>query len=228
MDGALVGHPKRGIKTLSNDWTPTMSHPKLEFLFDFGSPNAYVCHKLIPAIEQRTGVKFEYVPILLGGLFKLANNRSPMEAFAGIANKQAYDKLEMNRFVAKHKLDRFRFNPFFPINTLQIMRGAVAAQNLGIFMPYVESMYEAMWEQGRNMNESTEIIDVLKIAGIESGALLEKTQQPDVKNELLVNTQSAFERGAFGSPTFFVENEIFFGKDRLRDVEEEIHRAILG
>jgi len=205
-----------------------MSHPTVQFLFDFGSPNAYVCHKVIPAIEQRTGVKFEYVPILLGGLFKLANNRSPMEAFAGIANKQAYDKLEMKRFVAKHKLDRFRFNPFFPINTLQIMRGAVAAQRLGIFMPYVDAMYEAMWEQGRNMNEPTEIIDVLRIADIESGVLLEATQQSDVKNGLLVNTQSAFERGAFGSPTFFVENEIFFGKDRLREVEEEIHRAILG
>ncbi len=205
-----------------------MSHPTVQFLFDFGSPNAYVCHKVIPAIEQRTGVKFEYVPILLGGLFKLANNRSPMEAFAGIANKQAYDKLEMKRFVAKHKLDRFRFNPFFPINTLQIMRGAVAAQKLGIFMPYVDAMYQAMWEQGRNMNEPTEIIDVLNMAGIESGSLLEAAQQSDVKSGLLVNTQSAFERGAFGSPTFFVGSEIFFGKDRLREVEEEIHRAIHG
>ena len=205
-----------------------MSHPAVQFLFDFGSPNAYLCHKVIPAIEQRTGVKFEYVPILLGGLFKLANNRSPMEAFAGIANKQAYDKLEMKRFVAKHKLDRFRFNPFFPINTLQLMRGAVAAQTLGNFKPYVNAMYPAMWEQGRNMNEPTEIIDVLQTAGIDSGALLEAAQLSEVKSALLANTQSAFERGAFGSPTFFVGSEIFFGKDRLRDVEEEIHRTIDG
>lgn len=205
-----------------------MSHPAVQFLFDFGSPNAYLCHKVIPAIEQRTGVKFEYVPILLGGLFKLANNRSPMEAFAGIANKQAYDKLEMKRFIAKHKLDRFRFNPFFPINTLQLMRGAVAAQMLGNFKPYVNAMYQAMWEQGRNMNEPTEIIDVLQTAGIDSGALLEAAQLSEVKSALLANTQSAFERGAFGSPTFFVGSEIFFGKDRLGDVEEEIHRAIHG
>lgn len=205
-----------------------MSHPAVQFLFDFGSPNAYLCHKVIPAIEQRTGVKFEYVPILLGGLFKLANNRSPMEAFAGIANKQAYDKLEMKRFVAKHKLDRFRFNPFFPINTLQLMRGAVAAQMLGNFKPYVNAMYQAMWEQGRNMYEPTEIIDVLQTAGIDSGALLEAAQLSEVKSALLANTQSAFERGAFGSPTFFVGSEIFFGKDRLRDVEEEIHRTIDG
>lgn len=205
-----------------------MSHPAVQFLFDFGSPNAYLCHKVIPAIELRTGVKFEYVPILLGGLFKLANNRSPMEAFAGIANKQAYDKLEMKRFVAKHKLDRFRFNPFFPINTLQLMRGAVAAQMLGNFKPYVNAMYQAMWEQGRNMYEPTEIIDVLQTAGIDSGALLEAAQLSEVKSALLANTQSAFERGAFGSPTFFVGSEIFFGKDRLRDVEEEIHRTIDG
>lgn len=205
-----------------------MSQPAVQFLFDFGSPNAYLCHKVIPAIEQRTGVKFEYVPILLGGLFKLANNRSPMEAFAGIANKQAYDKLEMKRFVAKHKLDRFRFNPFFPINTLQLMRGAVAAQTLGNFKPYVNAMYQAMWEQGRNMYEPTEIIDVLQTAGIDSGALLEAAQLSEVKSALLANTQSAFERGAFGSPTFFVGSEIFFGKDRLRDVEEEIHRTIDG
>ena len=202
-----------------------MSNPVVQFLFDFGSPNAYLCHKVIPEIEWRTKNKFEYVPVLLGGLFKLANNRSPVEAFAGIANKQAYDRLEMQRFVAKHKLDKFENNPFFPVNTLQIMRGAVAAQKLGNFMQYVDAMYEAMWEHGRNMSEPAEIIDVLKTAGIDFGALLEAAQQPDVKNGLLANTQSAFEHGAFGSPTFFVGQEIFFGKDRLREVEEEVLRV---
>lgn len=203
-----------------------MSSPVVQFLFDFGSPNAYLCHKVIPVIQQRTGVTFEYVPILLGGLFKLASNRSPMEAFAGIANKQAYERLEMQRFIAKHALNRFRSNPFFPVNTLHIMRGAVAAQKLGSLMPYVDAMYEAMWEQGRNMNDQAEIANVLTTAGIDAGKLLETSQQQDVKNGLIANTQSAFERGAFGSPTFFVGQEILFGKDRLRDVEEEIFRAI--
>jgi 2-hydroxychromene-2-carboxylate isomerase len=203
-----------------------MSQLTVQFLFDFGSPNAYLCHKVLPDIETRTGVKFEYVPILLGGLFKLANNRSPVEAFAGIVNKQAYDHLEMQRFVAKRKLERFRSNPFFPVNTLHIMRGAVAARKQGTFMPYVDAMYEAMWEQGRNMNDQTEIIDVLKAAGIDFEGILEASQQPDVKSTLLANTQSAFERGAFGSPTFFVANEIYFGKDRLREVEEEILRQL--
>jgi 2-hydroxychromene-2-carboxylate isomerase len=203
-----------------------MSDPVVQFLFDFGSPNAYLCHKVIPDIEKRTGVKFEYLPILLGGLFKLTNNRSPAEAFAGIANKQAYEKIEMQRFIVKHKLNRFRRNPFFPVNTLQIMRGAIAARTLGNLNPYVDAMYDAMWEQGRNMSEQAEIVDVLNTAGLDSGPLLAASQQADVKGSLLANTQSAFERGAFGSPTFFVDNEIFFGKDRLKEVEEEIHRAI--
>jgi 2-hydroxychromene-2-carboxylate isomerase len=198
----------------------------VQFLFDFGSPNAYLCHKVIPDIEARTKVKFEYVPILLGGLFKIANNRSPAEAFAGIANKQAYDRLEVQRFVVQHNLDLFRKNPFFPVNTLQIMRGAVAAQKLGNFMLYVDAMYEAMWEQGRNMSDQTEITAVLKAAGIDSELVLATSHDTDVKSGLLANTQSAFERGAFGSPTFFVGQEIFFGKDRLRDVEDEIFRMV--
>ena len=202
-----------------------MNIPAVQFMFDFGSPNAYLCHKVIPAIEIRTGVKFEYVPVLLGGLFKLANNRSPAEAFAGIANKRAYDLLEVNRFVAKHKLIRFQRNPFFPVNTLKIMRGAIAAQRLGSFESYVSTMYEAMWEQGRNMQDESEIAGVLTAAGIDAGRLLEASTQAEVKNGLLANTQSAFERGAFGSPTFFVGADIFFGKDRLIDVEEEILRG---
>jgi 2-hydroxychromene-2-carboxylate isomerase len=223
---ALVIHLAVRHRNFKNDWNPTVSHPAVQFLFDFGSPNAYLCHKALRDIEWRTGVKFEYVPILLGGLFKLANNRSPVETTAGIANKQAYDKLEIQRFVAKHKIDQFRFNPFFPINTLQIMRGAVAAQKLGIFMTYVDVVFQAMWEQGRNMNEQSEIIEVLTDAGIDFEGVLKESQEPDVKSSLLQNTQSAFERGAFGSPTFFVGNEIYFGKDRLREVEEEILKAI--
>jgi 2-hydroxychromene-2-carboxylate isomerase len=229
--GWSSGNPRSPIcaapqKLFDDDWKPLMSPPVVQFLFDFGSPNAYLCHKVIPAIQERTGATFEYVPILLGGLFKLASNRSPLEAFAGIANKQAYERLEMQRFIAKHALNRFRSNPFFPVNTLHIMRGAVAAQKLGGLMPYVDAMYEAMWEQGRNMNDQAEIANVLTTAGIDAEKLLETAQHADVKSRLIANTQTAFERGAFGSPTFFVGHEIFFGKDRLRDVEEEIVRAI--
>jgi 2-hydroxychromene-2-carboxylate isomerase len=202
-----------------------MRHPSIQFVFDFGSPNAYLCHKVIPIIERRTGVTFEYVPVLLGGLFKLANNRSPMEAFAGIPNKQSYDRLEMQRFIAKHQITQFKFNPFFPINTLQLMRGAIAAQKLGCFKPYIDVMYQAMWEESRDMNDANEVLSVLNSSGIEAVALFETAQHADVKNTLLFNTQSAFERGTFGSPTFFVGNEMYFGKERLGQVEEEIVRA---
>lgn len=199
-----------------------MTKANVQFLFDFGSPNAYLCHKIIPEIETRTGIQFEYVPILLGGLFKLANNRSPMEAFAGIPNKLAYEKLEMKRFLKKHKLDKFRFNSNFPVNTLAIMRGAVAARNLGIFKPYVEAIYAGMWEQGLNLSDPMVIHETLLKNSIDPEPLLKEIQLAQVKSTLLENTQKAFEQGAFGSPTFFVGQEIFFGKDRLRELEEAI------
>jgi 2-hydroxychromene-2-carboxylate isomerase len=197
----------------------------VQFLFDFGSPNAYLSHKVIPAIAARSGAEFVYVPILLGGLFKLSSNRSPMEAFAGIANKLAYEQREMQRFVARHGLAAFRLNPFFPVNTLKIMRGAVAAEALGCAAPYIDAMYAAMWEQGRNMDDPAEIQAVLDAAGLDSAAILAKSQEPEVKARLASNTQGAHERGAFGSPTFFVGDEMFFGKDRLRDVEEAVQAA---
>ena len=199
-----------------------MTKANVQFLFDFGSPNAQLCHKIIPEIETRTGIQFEYVPILLGGLFKLANNRSPVEAFAGIPNKLAYEKLEMKRFLEKHKLDKFRFNDNFPVNTLAIMRGAVAARNLGIFKPYVEAIYAGMWEQGLNLSYPMVIHETLLKNSIDPEPLLKEIQSAEVKSTLLENTQKAFEQGAFGSPTFFVGQEIFFGKDRLRELEEAI------
>ena len=194
----------------------------VQFLFDFGSPNAYLCHQVIPAIEARTGAVFEYVPILLGGLFKLANNRSPGEAFAGIPNKQAYDRLEITRFVARHGLSKYRFNPHFPVNTLKIMRGACAAQKVGCLAAYVDVVYAAMWEDGKNMDDLPTITATLDAAGLDSRALLALSQDPEVKAMLMANTQSAHDHGAFGSPSFLIGRELWFGKDRLRDVEEAI------
>ncbi len=196
----------------------------VQFLFDFGSPNAYLCHKVIPAIEARTGAVFDYVPILLGGLFKLANNRSPGEAFAGIPNKQAYDRLEITRFVARHGLSKYRFNPHFPINTLKIMRGACAAQQLGCLPAYVEVVYAAMWEDGKNMDDLPTITATLDAGGLDSRAILALSQDPEVKATLLANTQRAHDHGAFGSPSFLIGRELWFGKDRLREVEDEIVR----
>src|ERR1044072_3400642 len=126
---------------------------RVEFHFDFGSPNAYLSHVLIPSIEQRTGAKFEYVPILLGGVFKLTNNRSPIESYAGIRNKLPYERLETERFIRKHGITNYTFNPFFPINTLALMRGAIAAQRIGVFTHYVDQMFRHMWAQPKKMDD---------------------------------------------------------------------------
>jgi len=195
------------------------------FYFDFGSPNAYLSHKVIPGIEARTGAKFDYVPVLLGGLFKLTGNRSPAEAFAGIKNKLAYEGRETQRFVRRHGLTEYRPNPFFPVNTLKIMRGAVAAQRQGVFAPYVDAVYHHMWEAPKKMDDPEVIAAALTESGLDAAALMAGTEDPEVKQALLDNTTRAFEAGAFGSPTFVVDGEIWFGKDRLRDVEEAIAEA---
>ena len=202
-----------------------MQQVPVKFLYDFGSPNAYLSHRVIPAIEQRTGVKFEYVPILLGGLFKMANNRSPVEAFADVKNKLAYESLEMKRFIRKHGITAYKHNTHFPVNTLQVMRGAAAAAADGALAAYNEVVFKAMWEQGLKMDDPQVIVDTLNAAGLDGARTLQRAQDPEVKAQLLANTQKAFDRGAFGSPTYFVGDEIYFGKDKLRDVEEEILRA---
>jgi 2-hydroxychromene-2-carboxylate isomerase len=199
--------------------------PVVQFLFDFGSPNAYLCHKVIPEVAARSGARFEYLPILLGGLFKLANNRSPMEAFGAIPNKLAYENLEMQRFIARHGLLQFRMNPHFPVNTLHIMRGALAAQKLDCYASYIDAMFAAMWERGLKMDDPAVIATTLSEAGLDAQALMLASQEAEIKSALMANTQAAHGRGAFGSPTFFVGDAIYFGKERLRDVEEAIAQA---
>ncbi|HWA90692.1 MAG TPA: 2-hydroxychromene-2-carboxylate isomerase [Rhizomicrobium sp.] len=195
---------------------------KVEFLFDFGSPNAYFAHKVIPGIEARTGAKFDYVPVLLGGLFKLTNNQPPMVAFGGVKGKLAYEQRETERFIARHNLSAFKFNPFFPVNTLLLMRMAVAAQRAGTLMPYVDAAFHHMWEEPKKMDDPEVVRAALAGSGLDADALLAAAQTPEVKQGLMANTESAAARGVFGSPSFFVGRELYFGKDRLRDVEDEI------
>jgi 2-hydroxychromene-2-carboxylate isomerase len=195
---------------------------RVEFHFDFGSPNAYLSHVVIPGIEQRTGAKFVYVPILLGGVFKLTNNRSPVESYAGVRNKLPYERLETERFIKKHGIKNYQFNPFFPVNTLALMRGAVAAQRLGVFERYVGEMFRHMWEQPKDMDDPAVIGAALQESGFDAAKLMALAQDQSVKDELASNTSRSVERGAFGAPTFFVDDEIFFGKNTLRDVEEAI------
>lgn len=199
--------------------------PKVEFHFDFGSPNAYFAHKVIPVVEQRTGAKFDYVPVQLGGVFKLTNNQPPMVQFKDVKAKSDYMKIEIVRFIKKHRLTKFKMNPHFPVNTVQIMRGAVAAHEEGQLPEYADAVFRHMWEDGLKMDDPDVIRTALDAAGLDAARTLARIQEQDVKDRLLENTQASVARGTFGAPTFFVGNEIFFGKDKLRDVEEHIEAA---
>lgn len=192
----------------------------IEFHFDFGSPNCFLAHQVIPGIERRTGARFRYVPILLGGVFKATNNRSPAEAFADVPAKRAFMELETRRFLDRHGIADFGRNPYFPVNTLALMRGAVAAGHAGCFERYVEIMFHNMWSEPKKLDDPAVIRTVLHENGLDVGNLLERAQSADVKQELIRNTEMSVARGTFGAPTFYVGEEMFFGKDQLRDVEE--------
>jgi 2-hydroxychromene-2-carboxylate isomerase len=199
-----------------------MAKPVPQFLFDVGSPNAYLSHEAIPAIEQRIGVKFDYVPILLGGIFKATNNKSPAETLAGIKNKREHQAVETERFVKRYGVKPCVWNPFFPVNTLNLMRAAVAAELEGVFDKYVNAAFLHMWGEPKKMDDPEVAMKALGESGLDPAKLFARAQDPEVKAKLMENTQSAVERGAFGSPTFFVGKEMFFGKEQLRDVEEMV------
>ena len=193
---------------------------KIEFHFDFGSPNAYLVHKVVPMIAGQTGIEFEYVPVLLGGVFKATNNVSPMVAMDGIKNKPEYQRLETQRFCQAHKITPQVMNPHFPVNTLKMMRGAVFAQSQSYYLDYVNAMYSAMWEQALKMDEDDLIAGVLETAGLPVHEIVAGMADAGVKQQLIDNTERSVARGTFGSPTMFVGDEIFFGKDKLRDAVE--------
>jgi 2-hydroxychromene-2-carboxylate isomerase len=199
--------------------------PKVEFHFDFGSPNCYFAHKVIPDIEQRIGAKVTYVPILLGGVFKLTNNQPPMVQFKDVKSKRDYQLMEAKRFIKKHQLTQFKMNPHFPINTVQIMRGAVAAEMDGLLGKYADAVFRHMWEEGLKMDDPEVIRTALDAPDLDGARILARIQEQDLKDKLRTNTEASVARGTFGAPTFFVGDEMFFGKDKLRDVEEEIAAA---
>jgi 2-hydroxychromene-2-carboxylate isomerase len=192
---------------------------EVEFLFDYGSPNAYLVHRAIPVFEARGVVTFRYVPVLLGGIFKALGNQSPMQAYGHIGAKVAYDRLEMQRFMKTYGIGAFVMNPHFPVNTLLIMRGAMAARELGCARTYDEAMFAGMWEQGLKLDLPDVWERALTAVGLPAGQLAELAATAEVKAQLVTNTEAAVARGAFGSPTFFIGEEMWFGKERLADVE---------
>ena len=196
----------------------------IEFLFDFASPNAYLSYHVLQEVAKRQGAALSLTPVLLGGLFKLTNNQAPMQAFGDVKGKLAYDMLETQRFITAHHLNRFRFNPYFPINTISLMRGFIAAQQMGLQHRYVDANLEAMWEQERNMGDLSVVQEVWSTAGLDAEALLQAIQTQPVKDALLLNTEQAAARGAFGVPTFFLGDDMFFGKERIVQIEALIRR----
>ena len=192
----------------------------IEFIFDFGSPNAYLAYRALPPILARTGASLAISPCLLGGIFKATGNVAPMVAFAPIKGKLEYEMLELRRFVAKHRLVKFRLNPHFPVNTLMLMRGLVAAREAGVEAGYLDMGLEGLWEEGLKLDDREVLAPRIDAAGLDSASLLAASQTDRVKLKLADNTAAAVARGVFGVPTFFVGDDMFFGKDRLGQVEE--------
>ena len=194
----------------------------LEFLFDFASANCWFAYRALGPILSRTGAELVVEPVLLGGIFKATGNQAPFVAFANVKGKVEYEKLEIARFVARHKLTQFRMNPHFPVNTLMLMRGLVAARAAGQGDVYLEAGLKGLWEEGLNLSDAAVLTARLTQAGLDGADLLARAQTPEVKAELARSTEAAVARGVFGLPSFFVGDEMFFGKERLGQVEEEL------
>ncbi len=192
----------------------------LEFFFDVGSPTAYLAHTQLPGIAARTGATIDYHPMLLGGVFKATGNRAPGE----VPPKGAYMLRDLERYAARYGVP-YAHNPNFPINTILMMRGAVAAQRLGQLPAYLDAIFRGMWVERAPMQDPQEVGRRVVAAGIDIARLLALAEDQSVKDALRTNTEQAVARGAFGAPTFFVGNEMFFGQDRLDFVEEELRRA---
>lgn len=193
-----------------------------DFIFDFAGPNGYLAHRVLPDFCERTGATARYVPCLLGGIMKATNNLPPMIRFAETPAKRDYEMLEFNRFLKANGIDNFLMNPHFPVNSLTIMRIAVAAQHEGVFEPYCDAMFRAMWEEGQNLAQPDVISAVISAAGLDASQLMARGEDPAIKAELIANTDAAVARGAFGIPTFFVGSEMFWGKERLGQVAEAL------
>ena len=194
----------------------------LEFHFDFGSPNAYLAHRAIPQIEARTGAQFSYVPVLLGGVFKATNNVSPMVALKGIRNKPEYATIATRRWLERYGIEPYQPNPHFPVNTVKIMRGALVAKAGGYFAAYVEAVFGQLWEQGQKMDDPEVIASNLEAANLPAAEIMAGIERPEIKQQLIANTERSVAMGNFGSPTFFLDEEIYFGKDSLRDLEDAL------
>ena len=191
----------------------------IDFIFDFASLNAYLAERALPDLVARTGATINVIPCLLGGIFKATGNQAPFSAYAGIKGKLDYEMLEIRRFVKAHGLKDFQMNPHFPVNSLLAMRGLCACEPGDEFDRYLDAVLAGFWERGLLMSDPEVMSSVLTEAGLDAERLIALAQTDVVKAKLADNTAAAVERGAFGAPTFFVGDEMFFGKERLGQIE---------
>lgn len=191
----------------------------LDFYFDFGSPTAYLAYKRLQQLQQQYDLQVNAIPMLLGGVFKATGNTSPIT----IPAKGKYMlEQDLPRFAKRYQVP-LTFNPYFPINTLQLMRGAIAAERLGVSALYMETVYDALWTQEKNLGEMDTVVECLQAKGLDSKVLLTLSQDAEVKRQLITNTEQAVERGAFGAPTFFMNGDMYFGQDRLDFIEQQLN-----
>ena len=196
----------------------------LELIWDAASPNSYFVHRALPPVLERTGARLTYRICLLGGLFRASGNTEPMVKYAAVPNRLKYERLEIERFIAAHRLTRFSWNPHFPLRTVTTMRAALLVEPARL-PDYVETVLSAAWEQGLNLSDDAVLAATLDAGGFDGAALVDATHDPAIKAQLIANTDKAVADGAFGVPTFFVDGQMFWGKERLDQVEAALSAA---
>jgi 2-hydroxychromene-2-carboxylate isomerase len=191
----------------------------IELIFDFVSPNAYLVWQPLRALAARHDAQIEITPAFLGGMHKLTGNAPPFIRDAEVKGKNAYASLEMQRFIAKHGLHRFKMNPKFPFNSINLLRMLESLQGADR-IEFIEALMPAIWEEGLDVTDAGALAAVLTGAGFDAESLVAKAQDPTIKQAVIEHTEKTVERGAFGIPTFFIGTEMFFGKERLGQIEE--------
>lgn len=189
----------------------------VDFYYDYGSPAAYLAWTQIVELCTANQAILNYKPVLLGGIFKAIGNSTP----AAIEPKGQWLFDDLSRYAARYHVP-FRKNPFFIINSMNMMRGAMWAVNNDVIEPYNRAMFEATWVNGLNTAEVDVIHAVMKDAKLDSRNMLQAIKSPSVKQQLIEETETAVRRGVFGAPTMIVGDELHFGQDRLDWVERKL------
>lgn len=198
---------------------------RVELIFDFVSPNAYLVWWPLRDLVRRTEAELDVLPVFLAGMHRLTGNAPPMIRDAEVKGKNDYAMLEMRRFVARHNLSKFKMNSKFPFNSILLQRMLYAADQDGRGVQFAEALLPSIWEQDLDVTDPEAVGAAVAAAGFDAQDLFTRAQSDEVKQGLVDNTQAAVDRGAFGIPTIFVDGEMFFGKERLDQVEEELTRT---